>query len=74
MKYVVWIVGLLVLMGPGNVRAQAVVDCSVLEERLDRQDRIRGFYGCAMRSQDREAHRRALAVRRCKRGDQVPVT
>ncbi|MFT7574086.1 MAG: hypothetical protein ACI9XZ_000449 [Alphaproteobacteria bacterium] len=71
MKHGVWIIALLVLLGPAGVEAQVVADCGVLEERLERQDSIRGFYGCAMRSQDRSAQRRTLAVRRCQLGDQA---
>lgn len=71
MRHVVWLIGVLALLGAVPANAQAVADCVALDERLQRQDRIRGFYGCAMRSQDRAAHRRTLAMRRCQRGDQA---
>lgn len=71
MKQVVWIIGVLMLLGTGPANAQEVADCSLLKERLQRQDRIRSFYGCAMRSQERAAHRRTLAERRCQLGDQA---
>ena len=69
MKHGVWIIALLVLLGPAGVEAQVVADCGVLEERLERQDSIRGFLRvCDAQPGPLEAPRRTLAVRRCQLG------